>query len=783
MGTSISEIQKLIDDDKELAHDVAIFAQAEVNEAEVLGPWVEETITGEMTEILRQQTEHKNQRLQALNEIARHYYFRRVDVCTNGATEKVRYLVSRNRIPGGFLSEDDWMVVSWTSPITAKILDASVGSQFEFQPARGRCWTGKIDQYAKFGTILPQLEDTTYGLSTGEVYIADEASLAQLDVAGDAGARPEPEYAATEDFGLNEIIELADRTQRAAMHLPFRETVLIEGPPGSGKTSIGLMRVPCLIDQQWDELALDRKTDRPFHRHSSMQVLVMNEEMIQYLQSLISSVGVTGIGVSTVGKFFQQVWRRSGLPGGQIRNESRSLTRLKFHSQTLQVYWSGFQTFLVDRWRNRSQELQDYLGSIDPAGLTLFRTLGLWVQDVQETDGCGDLQYVNLAKRLTEWWNRSLREAGLHESQLDVDSRSLSRQRSLRELRSKLPSLVKRMFDRRGTVSKMVELETFEELCHDVCRDAQDEVAAEWLAQTEGDRQWISEGDRVINAWLATNLMLVSPNAAKPVVGDRKPLLTHIMIDEAQDISPSHAIVLKQMLATEGTLTLVGDLRQRVSERGHFHNWSALGLADIQRAVFAVNHRQSQPLGSFVAGLHKALYGMAPDWKPSGRSNAPKPRIRTTPSNRGLAEIAAQESAHWRQLVPGATVGVLFHGKKRSGLRDLARAVEERLAESLTEVRFAVGRGRASELNQTDCVIVASVPGTKGLEFDAVVVIDPDGTWRSPIEQISVLRRNGMYVAASRAKQGLSLVVHPDSELLKSDALADLYEYGDMVAP
>jgi superfamily I DNA/RNA helicase len=213
-----------------------------------------------------------------------------------------------------------------------------------------------------------------------------------------------------------------------------------------------------------------------------------------------------------------------------------------------------------------------------------------------------------------------------------------------------------------------------------------------------------------------------------------------------------------------------------VSERGYFDSWEQLGIRDLRRAEFSVNHRQSQPLGKFVAGLHHWLYGEYPAWQPSGRRQAPLPRVRACERNSALLEATLEEIEHWRRAIPNATVAILSHGELWPGLPSMARELEARLADSLTEVRYAGVRSAGlHHLTQVDCVVVASVVGTKGLEFDAVVVIDPRGIWNVPLHEMDELTKNGLYVAASRAKQGLSLIMQAKSEIHSCTELQDLF--------
>jgi len=68
-------------------------------------------------------------------------------------------------------------------------------------------------------------------------------------------------------------------------------------------------------------------------------------------------------------------------------------------------------------------------------------------------------------------------------------------------------------------------------------------------------------------------------------------------------------------------------------------------------------------------------------------------------------------------------------------------------------------RAGGANLRRTDCAIIAPVTATKGLEFDAVVFLDVGDDWRDQGAHVDEIKKNALYVAASRAKQGLSLVM------------------------
>jgi DNA helicase IV len=299
------------------------------------------------------------------------------------------------------------------------------------------------------------------------------------------------------------------------------------------------------------------------------------------------------------------------------------------------------------------------------------------------------------------------------------------------------------------------------------------DLVSEWIAQTEGDVQRLSDGDFALAAWIATHVAIVPGSGARPLFGGHAPRLSNVVIDEAQDVAIAHVAMIRKLLPKNGSMTLVGDLRQRVLHRGHFRRWQDLGLPSITRAVFSVNYRQSQQLGDFVHALHQRLFGELPPWQASNRVHGPKPRVRKLRGTRELARTVADEIRYWRDTIADSTVAVLYHGRW-NGAKALRDQLEELLQDTLIQVHLARGAGRNDALRRTDCAIIATVAGTKGLEFDAVVLIDPAEVWVDRPRRMTPMRRNALYVGASRAKQGLSVLLARNSHWQRKGSLRDL---------
>jgi hypothetical protein len=281
-----------------------------------------------------------------------------------------------------------------------------------------------------------------------------------------------------------------------------------------------------------------------------------------------------------------------------------------------------------------------------------------------------------------------------------------------------------------------------------------------WRRQYAGELPSYSELDLAMTAWLGARILLWNRNG-RPWIGGNLEKLTHIVVDEAQDLSPGHIAVLVSQLDRDGTMTLVGDLHQNLNPRAGLRSWEETRLAHAKRTVFGVNHRQTFQLGTFLQQLHAGLFGEACQWQASKKLEGQIARAGIARSWSALANAVAAEVRHWRAAIEGtngATVAVIYDGKiEPKKLRTLRSRLEKSLGDMLINVELATPGSGGESLRRTDQVTIASVRQTKGLEFDAVIFIEPAPRWAKPSTETDVRTRNGLYVATSRARAGLSL--------------------------
>jgi hypothetical protein len=723
-------------------------------------------------------TEYVRDQLRGLEVVLRTPFYYRVDtmLTMRGQTEPMQLLLSKARDTGGAVYGDGWMIVSWTSPIANLIQGRLPGDTVEF--TRRQVTTYEVGESSKYEALLPQIANAVFVLRTGEAAIASEADLeAMLAEAAPPTALPPREYSAKPTFGLSDIIVLVDEPQRAAMALPFDKSVVIEGPPGSGKTSIGIMRIAVLYDQQWDALGLKRAEDRPFHDYSTMRVLVYNDEMVEYLRGLAQSIGVEHVHVETTKDFLRRVCRATRLLTGTERRDKPSLAILKGRREALHAYFAGFKSHIQKYWKAHEVQLRQSLFDLGPDFLALAERVHQWVSRVTQADVVDGriAGGMGLADSLTQTVEaiRSGRSPTRRAASRDgSDGRPMSPldletvEQRLKDARKIVEDAIRGACSRAGITQEMFTQPEYGELLAALRQAGVPSRTIEdgdrlWRTQYKGELPAYSELDLAMTAWLGAPILLSTSSQSKPWIGGRLERSTHIVVDEAQDLSPSHIAVLASQLVSNGTMTLVGDIHQNLNPHAGLQSWNDTGLSDPARSAFGVNHRQTFQLGTFLAALHSDLFDEKCPWRPSERTIGKVPRIGIARSWAELAAAVAREATQWREDISGesgATIAVLYDGRiQPKRLRWLQNQLEIALSDQLIPVEVAMPGDGGDALRRTDRVVIASVRQTKGLEFDAVVFVEPRPKWSKPLHEIDARIRNGLYVATSRARAGLSI--------------------------
>jgi DNA helicase IV len=226
----------------------------------------------------------------------------------------------------------------------------------------------------------------------------------------------------------------------------------------------------------------------------------------------------------------------------------------------------------------------------------------------------------------------------------------------------------------------------------------------------------------------------------------------HSIVDEAQDLSAMHLRMVRRR-TLHSSMTLLGDLAQATAPASQ-SSWEemlqAINETEGEITSLSIGYRVPEAI---LALANRLLPIAAPDVPParSVRRTGDPPRL--IRAGRDIGTKAAAEAIELADL--WNTVGVVCSERSIDQVRaGLAAA-------SIDFVSW-----EQAELDHP--VTLLDAPAAKGLEFDAVVVVDPAGIY----EEENGVRR--LYVAMTRAVQHLSLVYDQElPEPLQFDIDAD----------
>jgi DNA helicase IV len=217
----------------------------------------------------------------------------------------------------------------------------------------------------------------------------------------------------------------------------------------------------------------------------------------------------------------------------------------------------------------------------------------------------------------------------------------------------------------------------------------------------------------------------------------------HVLVDEAQDLTPMQWRMVGRRGRT-ATWTIVGDAAQSswpVPEESAAARATAIEGKALHEFHLSTNYRNSSEIYDYAAAYARRA-GLDADLPTAVRSTGVEPR-EVTGGTEVAATVREQLGAIAGQV--GGTIGIVVPVARRSEVSGWLASWPE----------FAADAPHAAtpESSSDDRIVVLTGIDTKGLEFDGLVVVDPDG-----IEAESPTGRATLYVVLTRATQLLTLV-------------------------
>lgn len=667
--------------------------------------------------------DNRKQQEERLAQARKEPYFGRIDFEENGKDEALKLYIGKRGVHRSAEVENEAypLVIDWRAPIASLFYSFSGGTAPVTYDSLDGPIEGIVHLKRNLAVRSQQLQRVvdTYNRSEGDSHVTDEFLVYRLGE--------------NKDNRLRDIVSTIQAEQDRIIRAPKNTALFIQGVAGSGKTTVALHRLAYLLYQYQEQIRADK-----------MMIFAPNRMFLNYISDVLPELGVGNIQQQTfpdwaLAVMDMQLSVTLASPMEQVETWYGSLDSRPVLNDQVSGRFKGSLSFLtyIDQLMKESE--QHAVPTIDfspwDGNILPYAIIYSWFHEEYRSYEPAKRKERVMA-RIQRWIQMELKRE--HSKTILKDKKKLSTQR-LKAYMKKWPALdtwlmYRSLFDPKAQSSETVansfvipepvRKETFAYLKKNIVRH-------EDLA-----------------ALLYLHILLHGiPSEYR---------YDHIVIDEAQDFSPLQIAVLDRF-AKNHSFTILGDLSQGIHAYAGIHDWSEMRELFEAEATdyFALtrSYRSTMEIIRFANVILERGVGTDMLAVPVFRSGQ-KVRIVSSKANeraKQLKHIIAdfQNSGH-------NTIALLTRTAEEA--RELHVALQAE-AEGDLEQRIHLIDG--NEQQYEGGISVLPVYLSKGLEFDAVLVIDVD-EHRYPS---SLLDAKLLYVGCTRALHELWILHEPTTKL------------------
>ncbi|MFJ8918042.1 HelD family protein [Streptomyces sp. NPDC102415] len=500
---------------------------------------------------------------------------------------------------------------------------------------------------------------------------------------------------------MRDIVATIQPEQDEIVRSDLGGTVCVQGGPGTGKTAVGLHRVAYLLYAHRERLA-----------RTGTLVVGPNRSFLHYIEQVLPALGELEVQQATVEDLVAarvEVRGTDESAAAVIKGDARmaEVLRRAIRSHVTPPVEPVVVVRGSRRWRVPAYEVEEM-------------TTELLARDMRY-----GAAHEALPQRIAHAVLVRMEEAG--EAPDDRVQNAVARNPAVK-------AAVKAVWPAVDPAKLVLRLLTDAEFLA--------EHAEGILSDDEQKQILMAKPARSVKAarWTAADAVLID-EAADLVA--RTHSLGHVVIDEAQDLSPMQYRAVGRRCST-GSATVLGDLAQGTTpwstgswEQALFHLGKADALVEELTAGFRVPRE-------VIAYASRLLPAISPGL-------APVESVREAPGSLAVREVAAEE-------LDAAVVAACEESLRHEGSIGLI-AADARIP-ALAAALGAAGHAYLSPGEETTAASrLTLVPASlaKGLEYDYVVLDEPAAVVDGEPDERTGLRR--LYVALTRAVSGL-IVLH-----------------------
>ncbi|MFF4166292.1 HelD family protein [Streptomyces sp. NPDC001741] len=661
--------------------------------------------------------------------------FARVDAPEDPGGEPRPWYIGRRGVKD---SANDPVVLLWTSPLAKTWIETLAENPGEVALRRQlRCVQRIVESY--FDEIA--LPAPTPEISAEPVAVPEPRQAADDSTAEETDASPARERAPAatpgdvarrrrkalqpDDFLLRElqrsrggrmrdIVETIRRDQMELVTGSPSDILVVQGGPGTGKSAVGLHRVTWLVNNE-------------YFKAQDILVIGPHQRFLDYVGQVLPTLGTRDVNAVQLDRLWEGETLGTDPPKARlVKSDERMAAVL------LRRVESDFRPEALDALTVDPSFEGDEPAIVVTAGSTTLRVPKSEVLALLDRAHAGDGPFRERRDRFrglfVDRLLQELADIASRRGQAGTIRRDLERNR-------RVERLVERVWPSPGPREALRSLYDSTDLLRDCAdgvlnEDEQTALMRARAASAEADPWTLDD-----HVCLEELRVLIS--------GTTPPRYGHIVVDEAQDLTPMQARSLRRRCAVGGSMTVLGDLAQATGT--HIPtSWDLLGAllsdhGDWSVAQLTTSYRVPAEIMEFVAPLARVI---AP--------SMPYPRAVREAGADAVRTVATEP---WKLLDDTVDqVARLVRTSDGSSPRSVAVIVPDD-SDWLEAISRGIDEGEAVGEQHREAVSVLAAAQAKGMEYDHVLVIEP-----ATIADRGPAGLRQLYVALTRSTQSLTVL-------------------------
>ncbi|WP_037623138.1 AAA family ATPase [Streptomyces aureus] len=628
----------------------------------------------------------------------------------------------------------DTVVVLWTTQQAKKWAQALPEAPGDVVLRRQlRCTRQRVEDYADdISLVLPSPrppagDSDQQGAADGTTADVQQPketrapALTPTDVARLHRQKPQPpddfllrELQRSRRGSMRDIVETIRRDQMDLVTGSPADILVVQGGPGTGKSAVGLHRVTWLVNNG---------------HFTAQDILVLgpHQQFLDYVGQVLPTLGTRNINAVQLSRLWDSEIAGTDTPQAQaIKSDERMAAVLhqRVEQECRPEAIDDFTT--TPSYKDAQPEFTVTAGSTT-LRIPRSEVLSL-LTDVREGDGSYRQRRDRFRSLLVDRLLQELVAVAPRRSRDSTIRRDLERNRQVERL-------IERVWQSPGPREALRSLYDSPDLLHacaDGILDAPEQAALQRPRADKADADPWTLHDHVC----LEELQYL-------ITGETPQRYGHIVIDEAQDLTPMQARSLRRRSAVNGSMTVLGDLAQATGPHA-YTDWDRLGAllsdhGDWRVAELSTSYRVPAEIMEFVAPLARTI---APA--------LPYPRAIREAGERAVRTLATEP---WKLL--DDTVGHatrLLGTTDGSTLRSVAVIVPDDSG-WLDEISRHLEHAAGISDEQREAVSVLAADQAKGMEYDHVLVVEP-----ATIADRGPAGLRQLYIALTRSTQSLTVL-------------------------